>query len=104
MHSMLIVRQKINKKMKTRKSNIRLKNHDYLLDGYSFITICSRNRKIIFGEYNKYVGEGLASSRNNIQLTKIGKIIDKQWNDIPHQYNNIAEKNSRKKTGSDLEM
>ena len=43
----------------------------------------------IFGEYKKYVGEGLASSRNNIQLSIIGKIIDNQWENIKNQYDNI---------------
>ena len=73
------------------RKQIRLKNYDYANNGYYFITIGSRNRKIIFGEYNKYVGEGLASSRykNKIQLSKIGKIIDNQWNNIPNQYGNI---------------
>ena len=78
--------------------NNRLKNYDYSEIGWYFITVCSRDRKNIFGEINnKYVGEGLAPSRdnatvrykNNIKLSKIGKIIDKQWNDIETQYDNI---------------
>ncbi len=84
----LIVMKKIMNKYPKRKQ-IRLKNYDYANNGYYFITIGSKNKENIFGEYNKCVGEGLASSRNNIQLSKIGKIIDKQWNDIPNQCNNI---------------
>ena len=80
--------------MKTRKSNIRLKNHDYSLNGYYFVTVCAKDRKNIFGDY-KNVGAPLACARyndhdnNHINLTQIGKIIDNQWNDIPNRYNNI---------------
>ena len=80
-------------KTSIRKPHNRLKNHDYSLNGYHFVTVCSKNRNNIFGEY-KYVGEGLASSRNmsarnNVQLTIIGQIIDNQWNDIENQYDNV---------------
>ncbi|MCK4730578.1 MAG: transposase [Candidatus Aenigmarchaeota archaeon] len=84
-------------KILTRKNN-RLRNYNYSDNGWYFVTICSRGRKNIFVEINnKYVGEGLAPSRDNtpvqykdnIKLSKIGKIIDKQWNDIPNQYDNI---------------
>jgi len=84
-------------KLLTRRSN-RLKNYNYSDNGWYFVTICSKDRKSIFAEINnKYVGEGLAPSRdntpvrykNNIKLSKIGKIIDKQWDDIPNQYDNI---------------
>ncbi|MFH2137254.1 MAG: transposase [Candidatus Omnitrophota bacterium] len=74
--------------LKTRKLN-RLKDYDYSLEGYYFVTICSRNREIIFGEYTNNVGTALAAVRNNIKLTKLGQIIDSQWNDLPNQYKNI---------------
>jgi len=74
-------------KLKTRKQ-IRLKNYDYSLNGYYFITVCSNDRKNIFGEY-KYVGAALVPARNNIKLSKIGQIINNQWNDIPNQYRNV---------------
>ena len=35
----------------------RLKNYDYSNNGYYFITICTDNRKILFGNI---VGQGLA--------------------------------------------
>ena len=34
----------------TKRKPIRLKNHDYSLNGYYFITICSKDRQNIFGE------------------------------------------------------
>ena len=71
----------------TRKQ-IRLKNYDYSLNGYYFITVCSYNRKNIFGEYKNVVGALLACAR--IKLSIIGEIIKKQWNDIPKRYDNIT--------------
>jgi len=78
-------------KLKTRKSN-RLKNHDYSLNGYYFITICSKNRRNIFGEYiENPVGTALAAVRykSNIKLSKLGKIIKNQWDDMQNQYENV---------------
>ncbi len=89
-------------KLLTRK-NTRLKDYNYSDNGWYFVTICSKGREKIFGEHNENtVGEGLAPSRyrnhktpnrvrykNNIKLSKIGEIIDKQWIDIPNQYNNV---------------
>ena len=77
--------------LKTRKLN-RLKNYDYSDNGYYFTTVCSKNREIIFGKYNEnLVGTALAAVRykNNIKLSKLGQIINNQWNDIPNQYNNV---------------
>ena len=78
--------------LKTRKLN-RLENHDYSTTGYYFVTICSKNRKIIFGEYvEDHVGTALAAVRNKaryIKLSGLGNIIEKQWNDIPNQYEHI---------------
>ncbi|MFH2139015.1 MAG: hypothetical protein ABII88_11005, partial [Candidatus Omnitrophota bacterium] len=82
-------------KLKTRKLN-RFKNYNYSTNGYYFVTICSKNREIIFGEYSKNpVGTGLAPVRynvhykNNMKLSKLGNIIEKQWIDMPNQYNNV---------------
>ncbi|MFH1441333.1 MAG: transposase [Candidatus Omnitrophota bacterium] len=75
--------------MRNARKQIRLKNYDYSLNGYYFVTVCSRNRENIFGEYKNLVGAGLVSARNNIKLSIIGKIIDNQWNNIPKRYENV---------------
>ena len=64
--------------LRTRKSN-RLKEHDYSLNGYYFITVCSKNRGNIFGELiENPVGTALAAVRykNNIKLSKFEKIFN----------------------------
>lgn len=71
------------------RKRIRLKEYNYSDNGYYFVTICSMDGKNIFGEYNN-VGAGLASARPPIKLTKIGQIIDRQWNDMPNQSDNIG--------------
>ena len=68
---------------------MRLKKYDYSKNGYYYITICSKNRSNIFCEIENVVGAALASAHVNIKLSKIGQIIDHQWNDIPNQYENI---------------
>ncbi|MBD3246118.1 MAG: transposase [Candidatus Omnitrophica bacterium] len=77
-------------KLITRKQ-IRLKNYNYGLNGYYFVTICSKNRENIFWKYKISVGAALAPARyeNNINLSIIGTIIDNQWKDIPNQYNDV---------------
>ena len=77
-------------KLLTRKNN-RLENYNYSGAGWYSVTICSKDRKNIFGEYKNIVGTGLVPVRykNNIKLSKIGQIIDKQWNNIPNLYGNI---------------
>ena len=68
-------------------------NTGFSTNGYYFITICWKNRQIIFGEYiENAVGTALAAVRdneNNIKLSKLGQIIDNQWNDIPNHYDNV---------------
>lgn len=70
---------------------IRLRNYDYLLNGCYFVTVCAKNRENLFGEYENItdVGVPLACARNNINLSKIGQIVDRQWNTIPQQYDNF---------------
>ena len=43
------------------RNQIRLKKYNYALNGYYFITICSKNRENIFSEYKNIndVGAGL---------------------------------------------
>ncbi|MCB4790753.1 MAG: transposase [Elusimicrobia bacterium] len=74
---------------KSRKQT-RLKGYDYSLEGHYFVTICSKDRKNIFGEI-EVVGAGLASARykNEIRLSKLGQLIDSQWQNIKKQYYNV---------------
>ena len=70
-------------KIITRKP-IRFKNHDYSLNGYYFITICSFNSQNIFGKIinnNKIVGaDGCRPDNNNIkiELNEFGVIVDNE--------------------------
>ena len=75
--------------LKSRKT-IRLKNYDYSSNGYYFITLCSRDRKNLFGQLKNAVGAPLACARHdNIEWSYLGQIIDKQWNDLMIHYENI---------------
>ena len=58
---------------------IRLQDYDYSNPGYYYITICTHNRKELFGEIKN----------NQIILNKFGIIIDKIWKEIPNHYSDI---------------
>ena len=75
--------------------------YDYSKDGITFITICSRERENIFAQIG--VGAPLACARthddqhstnsiqkNRIELTEIGNIIKKHWNEIPNQFDSVS--------------
>jgi REP element-mobilizing transposase RayT len=87
-----LCRQNKMPELKTRKQ-IRLMNHDYSANGYYFVTVCSKNRENSFGNS---VGALLACARNNntvtdnhFELSTCGKIIERQWLDLPNQYDNV---------------
>lgn len=71
------------KNLTTRKQ-IRLPNYDYSKNGYYFITICTKNRKNIFGDIP--VGAAgqppetgrLPDDTTNIQLNDFGRIVDEE--------------------------
>lgn len=58
--------------------SIRLKGYDYARPGEYFITICTMNRKCIWGD----IVEG------NMQLSDMGQIVDACWRGIPQHIKN----------------
>ncbi len=69
---------KYNPGIHNRKS-IRLKGYDYSQDGAYFVTICVQNKECLFGE----IVDG------EMYLNEIGKIIQKQWKQLPKRFSNI---------------
>jgi len=68
----------IMKQYKSRKLN-RLKNHDYGVNGYYYITICTRNRQEIFG----------VIENDDIKINQYGQIAKNTWQQIPQHFQNI---------------
>lgn len=67
------------------RKNIRLKEYDYGRNGAYFITICTKDKKKIFGEI-----VGATSGRPvKMVLSKYGQIVDNVILDIPNYYENI---------------
>ena len=54
----------------------RYKGYDYSQDGFYFITICCKNRKMFFGDIEN----------EKIQLSKIGKIVKGFWLEISNHF------------------
>lgn len=58
------------------RQSIRLKNYDYSSGGAYFVTICTQNREILFGD----IIDG------NMILNNIGKIVKLVCKSLPNQY------------------
>lgn len=70
-HCLMVIRH--------RKLN-RLKNFDYSSSGYYFVTICTKNRRVYFGNINN----------NKIILNLYGNIVQKYIFELPKRYKNIG--------------
>ena len=57
----------------------RLKDWDYSRAGWYFITICTKNREMMFGNI----------SNNRMILNKKGEIVRNSWDDLVNHYSNI---------------
>lgn len=64
--------------LQQRKPN-RLKNFDYSLSGYYYVTVCTKDRQEYFGNI----------INNEMNLNDYGKIINKYWLEIPKHFENI---------------
>jgi len=59
--------------------SIRLKGYDYSSPGAYFVTLCTQNRKCLFGQVvNK-----------EMQLNDMGRIAKKCWNEIPSHFSHV---------------
>lgn len=64
--------------IKNRKLN-RLKNYDYAKEGYYFVTGCTRNQTMWFGEI----------VCDDMVLNEYGKIVLECWQDLPNHYSDV---------------
>lgn len=69
---------KYNPKIHNRQS-IRLKGYDYTQPGYYFITICTQDRRCLFGEI----------SNGKMNLNDAGNTVQKEWMALPNRFPNI---------------
>ncbi len=61
------------------RKSIRFPDYDYSQYGMYFVTICTKNRKHLFGE----IVDG------EMRCNELGKIVEKIWDDLPHHYPHI---------------
>ena len=59
--------------------SIRLRDYDYSQEGYYFVTVCTKNRECYFGKI----------IHGEMELSKIGLIAHKYWNEIPKHFDNV---------------
>ncbi len=56
--------------------SIRLKGYDYSRPGYYYVTICTQDRKKLFGEIDGAI----------VKLNDAGQMIDQEWNQLPKRH------------------
>ena len=80
----------INSEFPKRKRN-RLKNYDYSSVGAYFITICTKDKKVLFWSKNQpdFVGEDIILPSDSVQLSLYGKIVEEAIKAIPKYYPHI---------------
>ena len=62
-----------------RRRSLRLPAYDYSQAGAYFITVCTQNRVMLFGEVIDC----------DVQLNKMGMIVQQTWDDLPTHYHGI---------------
>jgi REP element-mobilizing transposase RayT len=68
--------------MNKNRQSIRLKNYDYSKSGLYFITICTQNRRCLFGNI---VGAN-HDSPPYMKLNEMGKIVEKIWKSLSGRF------------------
>ncbi|MEK7368036.1 MAG: transposase, partial [Planctomycetota bacterium] len=78
-----VLRERSNKMahnpVKHQRRSIRLKGYDYSQKGAYFVTICTCNKKCLFGKVVE----------SKIVLNKLGQMVVKCWNEIPIHFPNV---------------
>jgi len=69
-----------------RTASIRLKDWDYSMPGFYFVTICTKEKQCLFGSIVEIEEEPGAA----IHLSDIGKIVQERWKVIPEQYPHVS--------------
>ena len=59
--------------------SVRLNNYDYSQNGYYFITICTKDKELFFGDV---IDE-------KVVLNKVGSIAYQHWEEIPKHFDNV---------------
>ncbi|MBA7587750.1 hypothetical protein ES708_29788 [subsurface metagenome] len=59
--------------------SIRIPGYDYSQDGWYFVTICTQNRKCLFGEI----------THAKIQLYEYGRIVEEYWKWLARQFKDV---------------
>jgi REP element-mobilizing transposase RayT len=66
-----------------RRKHLRLREYDYATPGAYFVTICTHERRFLFGRIVDQV----------MQLSALGRIVERNWFDLRHHYERIELEN-----------
>jgi putative transposase len=81
---------KYNSEKHNRKS-IRLKNYDYSKYGFYYVTICTQDRGLLFGDIKKNDKSGCRDTPcgcpcSVLELNTAGQMVDREWNQISKRF------------------
>jgi len=62
-----------------RRRSLRLPGYDYSQAGAYFVTACTQNRVMLFGEVID----------DDVRLNEMGTIVQRTWDDLPTHYHGI---------------
>jgi len=72
------------------RKDVRLPGYDYAQSGFYFVTVCSENKKHIFGNIINFVGVGRDRPAPNtlpqMKLNRAGIIIEEVWKSLPDHH------------------
>ncbi|MCK5412815.1 MAG: transposase [Candidatus Pacebacteria bacterium] len=74
-------------KNKFKTESTRLKKWDYSQNGFYFVTICTNNHQLFFGDVKKSESEHCPIFE--MKKSPIGKIAEKYWLEIPKHFSNV---------------
>ncbi len=58
---------------------MRLKGYDYSKPGYYFVTVCTQNKKCLFGDIRN----------RQMVLNSTSRVVEKVWNELPEHYQHV---------------
>lgn len=68
------------------RKNLRLKNYDYAQNGMYFITICTHNKRCLFGRITNNARRGDPRGRPQVELNKWGRLAAEAFDDVERIY------------------
>jgi putative transposase len=71
---------KLPRRLYPQRTNLRLRSYNYAWQGDYFVTICTQNRRCLFGQI----------AESTMKLNQFGEVLESVWKEIPFHYPEIS--------------